>query len=70
LLVIFKYNKDRKIYIALILFANDVPAARKICNHASHIVKCYHCPKHLKYDPDTKKSTIMNKYEQYIKDTE
>src|SRR5690349_13793473 len=54
--VTFEYNKGRKIYIALILSANDVPAARKICVYASHAVKCHHCPKYSKYDPDTKRN--------------
>jgi hypothetical protein len=54
--ITFENNKGQKIYVALILSANDVPAARKICGHASHIVKCHRCSKHSKYDPDTKRS--------------
>ena len=54
--VTFKYNKGRKIYVALILSANDVPAARKICSHASHAVKCHRCPKRAKYNHATKRN--------------
>ncbi|CAG8651157.1 2000_t:CDS:2, partial [Scutellospora calospora] len=36
LLAIFEYKKGCKIYIALILSSNDIPAARKICDNASH----------------------------------
>ncbi|CAG8510385.1 14481_t:CDS:2, partial [Dentiscutata heterogama] len=52
----FEYKEGRKIYVALILSANDVPAARKICGHASHAVKCHRCPKHAKYDHATKRN--------------
>jgi hypothetical protein len=52
----FEYKKGRKIYVALILSANDVPAARKICGHASHAVKCHRCPKRAKYDSATKRN--------------
>ncbi|CAG8642267.1 3401_t:CDS:2, partial [Scutellospora calospora] len=56
LLAIFEYKKGRKIYVALILLSNDVPAAKKICSHASHTVKCYCCLKHATYDNLSKRS--------------
>ena len=52
----YKFLNGQKIYIALILSANDVPAARKICGHASHAVKCHCCLKHAKYNSETKKN--------------
>ncbi|CAG8452513.1 10522_t:CDS:1, partial [Cetraspora pellucida] len=54
--VIFEYNKEKKIYVVLILFANNVPAVRKICDHVNYVVKCYYCPKCSKYDSDTKRN--------------
>ena len=56
LLATFEYKEGRKIYVALILSANDVSAARKICGHASHAVKCHRCPKCAKYDHATKRN--------------
>ena len=52
----FEYKEGRKIYAALILSANDVPAARKICGHASYLVKCHRCPKRATYDRETKRN--------------
>ncbi|CAG8726317.1 10797_t:CDS:2, partial [Ambispora leptoticha] len=52
----FEYKEGRRIYVALILSANDVPAARKICGHASHAIKCHRCPKRAKYDCETKRN--------------
>jgi len=52
----YEYPKGRKIYLALILSANDIPAARKICGHAGPGVKCHRCPKHATYDPITKRN--------------
>ena len=52
----FEYKNGRKIYVALILSSNDVPAARKICGHASHAVKCHRCPKRATYDSESKRN--------------
>ena len=37
----YQYPKGRNIYLALILSANDIFAARKICSHAGPAVKCH-----------------------------
>ncbi|CAG8626168.1 8216_t:CDS:2, partial [Scutellospora calospora] len=58
LLAIFEYKKGRKIYVALILSSNDVPATRKICDHTSHTVKYYRCLKCATYDNLSKEVTI------------
>ena len=36
--------------------ANNVPATRKICGHASHTIKYHHCLKHARYDYETKRN--------------
>ncbi|CAG8591880.1 2047_t:CDS:2, partial [Scutellospora calospora] len=56
LLATFEYKKECKIYIALILSSNDVPAARKICDHANHTVKYHRCLKCATYDNLSKRS--------------
>ena len=60
LLVIYQYHEGRKIYIALILSANDIPAARKICSYAGPGMKCHQYPKHAIYDPITKRNYYGN----------
>ena len=40
----YQHPQGRKIYLALILSANDIPTARKICGHAGPGVKCHRCP--------------------------
>jgi hypothetical protein len=56
----YQYPKGRKIYLALILSANDIPAARKICGHAGPGVKCHRCPKRATYDKITKRNHYGN----------
>ena len=37
----YEQPKECKIYLALILSANNIPAARKFCGHAGPGVKCH-----------------------------
>ena len=38
---IYEQSEEYKIYLALILLANDMLAARKSCSHADPEMKCY-----------------------------
>ena len=38
---IYEQSEGHKIYLALILSANNIPVARKICSHAGPGVKCH-----------------------------
>ena len=50
----YEQPEGHKIYLALILSANNILAARKICGHAGSGVKCHWCPKYATYDLITK----------------
>src|SRR5277367_6663090 len=56
ILATYKYKEGRKIYAALILSSNDIPASRKFCDHAGPGMKCHRCPKHATYDPISKRN--------------
>ncbi|CAG8529748.1 11631_t:CDS:2 [Scutellospora calospora] len=56
ILVIYEYKEGQKIYIALILSVNDVPAARKISGYTSHAIKYHQYSKYTKYDNISKRN--------------
>ncbi|CAG8441722.1 11807_t:CDS:2, partial [Scutellospora calospora] len=62
----FEYKKEHKIYVTLILSSNDIPAAKKICSHASYTFNLVDITKYFDIVKEWLNSTNKQKRDDHI----